>query len=196
MKTKLVTLLIATGLFFTAAAQSFHLGIKAGANINKLTGKSFNEEFSYSYHAGAFAEIGLGDKFVLQPEVLFSELTAKTSSSIDSIYTNISNGGASKVKLQYIAIPLLLNYKLSNSFMIQAGPQYGIKLDNSKSLQQNGKDAFKSGDFSVMAGLQLKFGPIRIYGRYVVGLSELNDIDKKDKWKTQTIQAGLGYVIF
>ena len=51
----------------------FHIGIKAGANVNKIDGKSFKDQFRYGYHVGGFAEIGLGDKFGIQPEVVFNQ---------------------------------------------------------------------------------------------------------------------------
>jgi hypothetical protein len=69
-------------------------------------------------------------------------------------------------------------------------------MSKNESLLQNGKNAFKSGDFSVLAGLQLQVLKFRIYGRYAVGLSNLNDIDKMDSWKSQSIQIGIGVAIF
>ena len=56
---------------------------------------------------------------------------------------------------------------------IQAGPQFGVLLDQNKDLLQNGGDAFKSGDFSLVGGVQLNLLKFRIYGRYVGGLTDL-----------------------
>lgn len=192
MKTKLLTLVLSVMIFSAAHSQGFHLGIKGGANMNKLTGKSFNDEFSYGYHLGAFAEIGLGSKFSVQPEVLFNQFTQDTASKFSQVY-KLDN--LSKVKLNYLSIPILLNYRASNFFSIQVGPQFGILMDQNAKLVQNGKDAFKKGDFSMLGGVQLKFSSIRIYGRYAVGLSNLNDIDNQDKWKSQSFQVGVGLAI-
>jgi hypothetical protein len=98
--------------------------------------------------------------------------------------------------LSYLSIPVLLNYNLGSNFALQAGPQFGILLDQNRNLLQNGKDAFSKGDFSMLAGVQIKLSSLRIYGRYVIGLSNLNDIDNQDKWKSQSIQLGLGLTIF
>jgi hypothetical protein len=57
---------------------------------------------------------------------------------------------------------------------------------------QNGKSAFKSGDFAMVAGAQVNLKMLRIYGRYNIGLQNINDIDQKDKWTNQQIQLGLG----
>src|SRR5450432_3060124 len=193
MKTKLITLVLSVMIFSAARSQTFHLGIKGGANVNKLTGESFKDEFSYGYHLGAFVEIGLGNKFSVQPEVVFNQLRQDTSSSFKDIYS-LSNV-RSNIKLNYLSIPVLLNYKLSNFFILQAGPQFGILMNQNEKLLQNGQDAFKKGDFSMLGGVQLKFSSLRIYGRYALGLSNLNDIDNKDKWKSQSFQVGIGLAI-
>ncbi len=193
MKTKLLTLALSLMIFSAANSQGFHLGIKGGANVNKLTGKSFNDQFSFGYHLGGFAEIGLGKKFSVQPEVLFNQINQDTSSQFRDIY-NLSNVN-SNVKLNYLSVPILLNYRLSNFLALQAGPQFGILMDQNKKLLANGQDAFKKGDFSMLGGIQLKLSSIRIYGRYALGLSNLNDIDNKDKWKSQSFQVGIGLAI-
>lgn len=193
MKRKILTLAVILTLGSSALfAQSLHLGIKGGADINKLNGKPFKDQFSFGYHVGGFAEIGLTSRFGIQPEVLFSQVSVDTSSSFSSVYdfNNIK-----KVKLQYLKIPLLLNYKPNNFVALQLGPQYGINLDKNSNLFENGKNAFKTGDFSMVGGLQLEISKIRIYGRYAVGLSNINDIDNREKWKNQSIQVGLGIAL-
>ena len=193
MKTKLLTIVIAT-FFFSAANAQFHLGVKCGANINKLTGQSFKDEFSFGYHLGAFMEVGLGQKFSVQPEVVFNQFRQDTTSQFNTIYKNIFSSDQSKVKLNYLSIPILLNYKASNFVSLQLGPQFGILMDQNKNLVDNGKEAFKN-DFSMLGGVQLKFSSFRIYGRYALGLNNINDIDNKDKWKSQSFQLGVGLAI-
>ncbi|MEO6730784.1 MAG: porin family protein [Ferruginibacter sp.] len=192
MKTKLLTLFLSTLIFSAAHSQGFHLGIKGGANVNKLTGKSFSDEFSFGYHLGGFAEIGLSKKISIQPEVVFNQINQDTASKFSQVY-KLDN--LSKVKLNYLSIPILLNYKASDFLSLQVGPQFGILMDQNAKLVQNGKDAFKKGDFSMLGGVQLKFSSVRIYGRYALGLSNLNDIDNSDKWKSQSFQVGIGLAI-
>lgn len=170
----------------------FSLGIKGGATLNKLTGQSFKDQFTWGYHIGGFAEIGLGKKFSIEPEVLFNQVNLDTSSKFSSVYqfNKISN-----VQLKYLTIPLLLNYKLNSIIALQAGPQFGILMDQNKNLLQNGGDAFKKGDFAMLGGLQLKLLKFRIYGRYAVGLNDISNIGDKDKWKSQSIQLGVGLAL-
>jgi hypothetical protein len=57
---------------------------------------------------------------------------------------------------------------------------------------QNGQAAFKDGDFALVLGGQLNFNFLRVYGRYNIGLKNLNDVGNQDKWTNQQIQMGVG----
>ena len=189
------TILIATLVFFYCTniqAQGFSLGIKGGADVLKLSGKSFDDEFAYGYHLGGFAEIKLNKTFGIQPEIYYSSTSMKTSNSLDSIYSNVD---VKNIKLGYINIPILLNFKPSKKICFQVGPRYGILSNSSLSVKQNAENAFKSGDFSLLAGIQLNFSKIRVYGRYQVGLTDINDATSQEKWKSQTIHVGVGLKI-
>jgi hypothetical protein len=190
MKTKLL-LAIAISIISTSAfAQKIQVGLKGGATINKISGKTFKEEFSFGYHVGGFLSLGISDRLSIQPEVLFNQINVDTSNNFSSIYkfNKLNN-----VQLKYLTIPILLNYNAGKLITLQAGPQFGILMNKSQSFIENGKEAFKSGDFSMLGGVQLNLSSFKVYGRYVVGLNNLNDIDNKDKWKNQSIQVGIGF---
>lgn len=192
MKVKILiisALTLCTNLTF---AQGPKIGIKGGASVNKITGKSFNNQFSFGYHIGGFATIKISDKIGIQPEVLINQTNVDTSSKFSDIYAfNKVNG----VKLNQLSIPLLLNYSPNKFVSFQAGPQYSILMNKDKTFIANGKDAFKTGDFSMLGGIQLNITKIRVYARYAVGLSNLNDIDDKEKWKSQSVQLGVGFTL-
>jgi hypothetical protein len=192
-------LLIAfTCLLQTTQAQSFKLGVKVGGNMNKIEGKSFNDGFKFAYHAGAFAEINFNKKWGIQPEVLWNQMGG-VPSNFQSVYgtaTNVSISslfsGDNVFRLDYLSIPILLRYTtVGGLFTFNVGPQFGIVLQQDKTLIQNGQDAFKSGDFSMVAGLQLNLLMLRIYGRYNIGLKNINNIDQRDKWTSPQLQVGL-----
>ena len=44
----------------------------------------------------------------------------------------------------------------------------------------------------MVAGLQINLKTIRLYGRYNIGLKNINQIDQQDKWTSQQIQLGVG----
>ena len=193
MKTKLAIIAVAL-LTMQAATAQFRIGPKAGANIVKVDGKSFNDEFRYGYHIGGFAEIVLtkDKKLSLQPEVLFNQYSTSLDSNFKSVYENVINSDQSKVKLNYLSVPILLNYKLIGPVYLQAGPAFSILMDQSKNILQNGGDAFTKGDFSMIGGAQIRLSKIYLTGRYAVGLANINDIDNKDKWQSQAFQLSVG----
>jgi hypothetical protein len=182
---------ILLGFTITSQAQGVRIGAKLGANMNKVTGKSFNEEFDLSYHAGAFLEIDLSKKWGIQPEVYFNQATATRSSGFNTIYTANPNANTN-IKLNYLSIPILLRYNIGNILTLNAGPQFSILMNNDRTLLQNGGEAFKNGDFAMAAGAQVNLKMLRVYGRYNIGLSNINDIDDRDKWKNQQLQLGVG----
>ncbi len=194
MKTKLFSLF--TALLFTHALMAqFHIGVKAGANVTKVDGKSFKDEFRFGYHLGGFMEIRAGNKFVIQPEVLWNQYATKVDSNYSNIYHDVFNGNAN-IKLNYLSIPIVVNYKLIGSFLsLQAGPQFGILIDQNKTLLQNGGNAFKKGDLSMLAGVQFKVLAFRLNARYAIGLNNISDLPDDDKWKSQGFQVSVGLAL-
>ncbi|HZI68898.1 MAG: porin family protein [Ginsengibacter sp.] len=191
MKTKIIIAAILVFFSFPLFSQGLTFGIKAGANMGKITGRSFKDAYKLGYHAGAFVTIG-GKKLALQPEILFNQVNTDTATSFSQI-TGFNN--VSSIKLHYLSIPIMINYNLANILALQFGPQFGILMDKNKNLVQNGKDAFKSGDFALAAGLQLKLLKFRVYGRFVGGTTDLNNLGSNDTWKVNAIQLGVGLAL-
>ncbi len=171
----------------TTQAQSFRLGAKVGANLNKISGKSFDENFNLGYQIGAFAEINFNKKIGIQPEVLISQSGTKTTTFNGSLTPNTD------AKLNYISIPLLLRYNIGKMVTLNLGPQYSILMNQDRTAVQNGTDAFSNGDFAMVGGASINFRYLRLYGRYAIGLNNLNQIDKKEEWKSQQLQLGIGF---
>jgi Outer membrane protein beta-barrel domain len=193
MKTKLLTIVLLLFIGSSAFSQGFKLGIKGGANLGKIEGQAFKDEFALGYHIGGFATIGLGKKFAIQPEVVFNQVNTDTSTKFSDVYNKFNH--VNNIQLHYLSIPLLLNYNINKFISLQAGPQFGVLLDQNKDLLQNGGDAFKSGDFSLVGGVQLNLLKFRIYGRYVGGVTDLKNIQASDTWKASAIQLGVGIVL-
>lgn len=195
MKQVIFSALLLLSIVTVSQAQGVRAGIKAGANLNKISGQSFSDGFDLSYHFGGFLELDLNKKWGVQPEILWSQSTSKPS-SFKTVYATAVNpllDGNQQIKLDYLTIPLLLRYNVGGILTLNAGPQFGILLKKDNTLLQNGQSAFKDGDFSLVAGAQLNFKYLRIYGRYNIGLQNINDIDNKDKWTNQQIQGGIGF---
>jgi hypothetical protein len=183
-----IAVLVLSG--FISNAQGFSIGPKLGANITGLNGLQFEKGYDFAYHVGAFAEIGLSEKIALQPELLWSQSVVNPGTTFSSLYSSTLTD-LTKVKLNYISVPLLLNIRPVKMLSFQVGPQFGVLLDAKNSTINNVKSAFKTGDFSMMAGVQLKVLAFRFYGRYGFGITNINDISE-DTWKSKTLQLGVG----
>jgi hypothetical protein len=193
MKKYLLILSIIYLIHNSAFSQGLHLGLKAGTDLQKISGKAFEDQFNFGYHLGGFVEIKLSENLALQPEFYYSETSLRTGDSLQVLY---ESANPSKVKLSYLNIPILLNLKLSEQFNLQIGPKYGILSNKELSIRQNTESAFNAGDLSAVAGLQIKLPKIRIYARYQVGLNNINELPDQEKWKNQVIHAGIGLQIF
>lgn len=183
---------VAALMFFTVVsnAQGFHLGAKAGANLGKIEGQSFKDGFNLGYQLGGFAEIDFTKGFGIQPEVLFSQTNTTVT---DEPLSGLKSG--EKINLNYINVPVLLRFNPSKILTINVGPQFSILTNNHKTTAGNVVDAFKGGDFAMVAGAQVNLGMLRVYGRYNIGLSNINDVSDSEKWKSQQVQFGVGIKI-
>jgi hypothetical protein len=69
-----------------------------------------------SFHAGGFVNVPISDKFSIQPELLYSA-QGENGKSIDVTLQN-----------DYINLPVMDKFYVSNNFTIEAGPQIGLLL--------------------------------------------------------------------
>jgi hypothetical protein len=189
---KLLTPMIAIFAFVNIAqAQKFNFGGKLGANFTKISGQAFKDGYELGYHAGAFAEIDVTRKWGIQPEVLWNQTNTHAAVALDEAVNNWQQN-TKDIKLNYLTIPVLLRYNVGSLLTLNVGPQFGILLNKDESLWNNGKEAFKSGDFSMVAGASVNLKMLRVYGRYNIGLNNLNDVGTQDKWKSSQLQLGVG----
>ena len=177
-------------------AQGFHLGIKAGANLFKVDGQSFSQEFQFGYAVGAFSEINFMPNLGIQPEVMFNQTNYRTASSFSQVY-QVGGYDDIKGKLNYLSIPVLLNLRPIPFLSLLVGPQFGILLNPDEHLVDNARDAFKKGEISAVGGAQLNLASLKLGARYVIGLSNINNIQGSDvDWRNQGWQIYAGFRIF
>ena len=197
MKKRIVSLLVVIVCVVSAHAQRLDFGGKIGANMTKIDGTKFKEGFELNYQLGFFGEIDFNENFGIQPEVLFSQSTSSIDTSgFKSVYQNVPSAFTKKdVRLNYLNIPVLLRLNVGKLLTFNVGPQFSILVNDDKNLFENGKQAFKGGDFVAVFGAQVNISKLRIYGRYNIGLNDINDIDDSHKWRNQQLQVGVGFKI-
>jgi hypothetical protein len=143
-------------------------------------------------------QLKLAGKLGLQVEALFSQMVADTARDLSEMVDFIRFSESRKtLTLNYLDIPIMLNIGLGDlkAVKIQLGAQYGLLLNKSQTLLVNGQNAFKSGQFSLLGGLQIQLPFIHIGGRYLLGLDNLNAVTDNTKWKSQTGQVFIGFTL-
>ena len=178
-------------LLQTSFAQGLDFGIKAGVNAAKIDNTSFKDGFNYGFLAGAFLHLNVSKKFGVGADVLFSQAAVKAATNLTTVGNNINIDSLKSIKLNYLGVPVYLN--MGGKFKIQLGAQFNIKMNESETIWNNGKQIFKSNDLQALAGFQWNL-PLHLFvsGRYLVGFTNLNDLTNQDSWKSQTIQVAAG----
>ncbi|MGS2740987.1 porin family protein [Sinomicrobium sp. M5D2P17] len=183
-----ILVLFLTG--YTTQAQ-FHFGAKAGANLTRLDGQSFNDNYKLGYQLGGFVYYDITDFIGVQAEVLFNQ----TNTEISDRFEDIIDRAFDKDKtLNYISVPVLLRLNSGGLLTINAGPQFSFLASKDQSVLENGERLFKDSDFAAVLGAEVNLFPIIIYGRYTWGFSDISQIGKDTK--SQQIQLGVALRFF
>jgi Outer membrane protein beta-barrel domain len=174
----------------------FRFGAKAGVNINKITGLSYKSGFNYNYLIGGFMQFNFSKTFGIQPEINFVQGSSAFTNSASDVYDDLFlDGSQKKAKLDYLKVPVLLNINIgpSKRVKLQFGPQIGnILKETVDSLRTNG-NIYKKSDWSAVGGLWIQIPFINLGARYELGLTNLNDIDNQQKWKSQAFTLFAGF---
>jgi len=173
----------------------FRFGAKAGLNINKIKGQSYNNNFSYNYQLGGFMQFNLSNRFGIQPEVNFVQTSSEFSSDATVIYDDIfRDGSQKKAKLNYLEVPVFLNVNIgpSKRVKLQVGPAYGGLLKQTVDSLQSSGNIYKNAEWSAIGGLWLQLPLVNLGARYKIGLTNINAIDDRETWKNQAIQIFVG----
>ena len=114
MKKILLTAVAVVGLGFASQAQETRFGIKAGADFasmkvkTEFMGETFESTASETgFFVGGFAELGISDKFAVQPELL---------------YVGIKD-------FNMISLPVLAKFEIMEGLHLMAGPDFNYLLD-------------------------------------------------------------------
>ncbi len=194
MKKYLVAILLVCFITNLNAQEKFSLGIKVGQNFTSVNNVAVDHNTA-SYHAGAVMYFSINDKIGIAPEVVLSQTKLEKAASV----LNYLDGSAitpETYHLNYLSIPILFEFKPMQKLSLQAGPQYSILLDQKKDGIGNASMAFNNGEFAFVGGGKLNLGGFFLYGRYVVGLQNINELQDQSKWKTTQWQLGVGMNLF
>ena len=174
-------------LLFNVKAQDVHFGVKGGINVSQLHfNDNISSESKVGIHLGVLAHIHTYSKtWAIQPELFYSMEGAK----------NVDNSGTD-YNLNYMNLPVLLQYMFENGFRLEGGPQIGFLLSaNTKGGGVTVDDkGFKSTAFSIPLGVgYLTSSGWGLDARYVFGLSDVNDLHDGVTIQSNVFQLGIFY---
>ena len=172
-------------------AQDAQLGLKAGLNVSNLSNSSGNQMGSkIGFNGGLLAHIHMSPNLAVQPEVMYSGQGAKYTVS----------DGEHDLNINYVNVPVLLQYMFANGFRLETGPQLGFLAsvkDKVGNFETNNfsKQDFKSTDFSWPVGLgYLSPSGLGVDARYNFGISNINNVGT-NVLHNNVFQAGLFYML-
>ncbi len=174
MKKSLVLIALLFSVTATFAQENV-FGVRAGLNVTNL---DFSPEVPAgveNLHRNGFvigfvAEYGISKKLSIAPEVQFSAEGAKDKS----------------LRLDYIQMPIFLNYKLTRQIAVGVGPQISIK-------SHSHEDGLQNFAYSGIAGITYMItDEIFVDARFSYGLSNIFDDATGLDAINKNIQFGLG----
>jgi hypothetical protein len=186
---KLLSAICITVLVGTfAQAQNISVGARGGLNFATATFSSSGVTVAPSTRTGimlgGYATVMFTDNFGLQPELFY----------LGNGYTS----GGVTTKLNYLSLPVLFRYNITEMFHLLAGPQLGVLM----SAKQTGggatvdiKDAVNSSDFGISTGLGLDFSKFNAGVRYYAGLSNISKASGETV-KNHAFELVVGYKLF
>jgi len=173
----------------------FRVGAKGGVNINKISGQSYKDGFKYNFQAGVFLQFNFSKRFGIQPEVNFVQSSSEFSNDANDIYYDLFLGGSQKKsKLNYLEVPVLLNINVGESkrVKLQVGPSYGGLLKQTTDSLKNNGNLYKNAEWAAIGGVFIQLPFVNLGARYKMGLTDLNAVDNRQSWKSQSIQVFVG----
>ncbi|HMR93191.1 MAG TPA: porin family protein [Chitinophagaceae bacterium] len=183
---------ISTGIIVNAQAK---FGAKAGVNFYKFGGEDGgdlpSQKMKPGFYLGGFAQLPLADAITIQPELLFSNQGTLQKAS----------GGKVTWNLNYINIPVMVQYNTLSGFYAETGPEVGLLMSAKQKMKMDGesdtndiKEYLKGVNFSwgLGIGYRLESG-LGIGARYNLGLS--NILDSDGKFTNSGFTAGVSFLL-
>jgi len=188
-KISLVALFVVAGTALFAQDPKF--GVKGGINLATLVNHPENNDWRLGWNLGLLSHIHITPAFSLQPEVLYSSQGTK--------FPNFRGDEDLNLKLNYVNIPVLLQYNFNNGFRLQVGPQIGFLTGvadkvGDEELNLVDSDDYKTIDFSIPLGFSyLSESGFGADARYNIGITNVVE-NSSTKIRNGVFQFGVFYL--
>ena len=202
----IVGFLSLTTMYAQSDDSTTQFGVKGGVNLSNITGDDIGDlDSRTSFHLGLFLEIPISERFSFQPEVLYSgqgfTAISRGQSNIFDVDDNV------EYQLNYIQVPLMAKFYLVKGLHIEAGPQFGFKVNEEIDYKpaSDGGDVvintddsqIKGFDTNLALGAGYKFdNGFLVSARYTHGLTNIfkdNSLFQNADAKNSVWQFGVGF---
>jgi hypothetical protein len=165
-------------------------GVRLGGNLSNLKWSagdlSMTDDSKFGLLAGVYLTAMLSDRVGIQPELAYSSMGSKQD-------------GDGTVKLNYIALPVMLRYQVAEQFHLLVGPQASFLM--SAKYEEDGdeediKDSVKGLDFGAVFGIGADIDRFNVGLRYALGLANIYDEEGDVEVKSSAFQIVVGYKLF
>jgi len=159
INTLLLTASLAAGSISAASAQhtGLQFGPQVGLNLATLDGQiNRSASFKPGLLLGAFVRWRPSERIAIQPELVYSQQGTANKA------TYLGHEAVSKIRLNYLNIPLLVKVYLGNVVNLQVGPQVGFLLSGRREGQygyytSSGGEGYLTEDVSVSDSYKADF---------------------------------------
>ncbi len=174
MKKLVLLFLIAfTGITSIQAQDGVKFGVKAGANFANLIGddaEPFDLKSRTNLHAGAVLNVGLNDWLALQPELVYSMQG----------YEGEADGVSFDGQLDYVNVPVMVDFTVAEGFSLQVGPQIGINVTAKEEAENGGEIELDAQSVVIETAFGAQYElPVGLFfqARYAAGMTQaINDV--------------------
>ena len=126
-------LFLGLGIVISGFAFSQQFGLKAGLNVSDINNGASGTDMKAKtgLYVGVTATIPVSDEFSVQPELIYNQLGAKTNLyNFGGIIGNVST----TTKLDYISLPVMLQYNFPSNFYLELGPEFSYMVSAKQGL--------------------------------------------------------------
>lgn len=126
-------LLLIAGIFiitaFTANSQQFNGGMMAGVAMTQVAGDTYSGFHKAGIFFGGYVNLEVGKHSALQMELEFFQKGSRVNPDSANNYNQYL------LRVNYIELPLLYQYRINKRFMLEAGPSMGFLVSYYEEIQ-------------------------------------------------------------
>jgi outer membrane protein OmpA-like peptidoglycan-associated protein len=175
-------------------------GLLGGANFSKFRipgnhDDAVDYDTKVGWAAGGWVNFPIANWLSIEPQVFYSIMRYRASTGSTS--NLLLNTG----RIGYVSVPLLVKFHAGDKFAFTAGPQADFVSHVRDNSSMTRKSQLRQPTFGISGGFELfPHGVVTIFGRYVHGLTNLDDRSEAEEapfmTKNSNAQAGLKIKLF